>query len=138
MIVLTIALVLLLASAPLARSWMANARLGQAESQLLQAYAKVRAVALRNPLAATGTTAAASLRLVAPRQLQVYQGSSGTLAWSATLPEGVDGWLAADAAAASAGCSNTLPLDNAGLPLAACVFYHLSADGGDHRASRLR
>ena len=26
----------------------------------------------------------------------------------------------------------------AGLPLAACVFYHLSADGGDHRASRLR
>lgn len=137
MIVLTIALVLLLASVPLARSWMANARLGQAESQLLQAYAKARAVALRNPLAATGTTAAASLRLVAPRELQVYQGSSGTLAWSATLPEGVDGWLAADAAA-SAGCSNTLPLDNAGLPLAACVFYHLSADGGDHRANRLR
>ena len=46
--------------------------------------------------------------------------------------------LAADTAAASAGCGNTLPLDNAGLPLAACVFYHLSADGGDHRASRLR
>lgn len=138
MIVLTIAMLLLLASVPLARSWMANARLGQAESQLLQAYAKARAVALRNPLAATGSMTAASLRIRDLRRVEVYEGSSGALAWSATLPAGVDSWLAADAAAASAGCSNTQPLDNAGLPLAACVFYHLSADGGDHRVSRLR
>lgn len=138
MVVLTIAMVLLLASVPLARSWMANARLGQAESQLLQAYAKARALALRNPLAATGSTTAASLRIRDLRRVEVYEGSSGTLAWSATLPAGVDSWLAVDAAAASAGCGNTLSLDNAGLRLDACLYYQLSAEGGGRRVSTLR
>lgn len=138
MVVLSIGLLLLLASVPLTRSWVANARISQADSQLLQAYAKTRALALRNPLASIGNTPAATLLILDNQRVQVREGSSGTLAWAVTAADGVTFFLAEDAAAAAPGCGNVLRLDNNGLPLGACRHYAVSAAGGDRLVATLR
>lgn len=133
MLVLLIMALTLAAGIPLARGWVADAQLSRAESLLHQGVAKARAQALRNPLAVSGSAVAASVQIVSGTRLEVRQGSTGNLLWSAQVKDGVQLLLAASAGASVAGCGNQLAFDNNGMPVTACRHYLLAlADGYQH------
>lgn len=130
LVTLTLTTLLLLMAAPLTRAWIANAHIAKAESQLRQAYAKARVLALRNPAGVISTASAATLTASAS-SLTVQQGNNGTTTWSDTL----DG----DTSVALAnGCANRLALDNNGLALnSTCLSYTISALGGSSATGKL-
>lgn len=130
LIVVAIGSLLLLAGVPLTRGWMADATIQQAESQLLQAYAKTRALALRNPLAASGSEPAATLRIVNGNTVQVQQGASGAIVWSATGGAQQEWLVTTNPSSLVAGCGNALQLDNAGLPLTGCHDFRINLQDG--------
>lgn len=130
LIVVAIASLLLLAGVPLTRGWMADAAISQAESQLVQAYAKTRALALRNPSAATGNQPAASLRIVNGNTVQVQEGATGRVVWSAIAGQQIQWLVVSNTGSQAAGCSNVLQLDNAGLPLTGCRAFRINLQDG--------
>lgn len=135
LICLSITVLLLLISVPLGRTWVANAHIAQAESQLLQAYERAKALALRNPNGVAGATATATLTVNNTTYSLTVQDSGGTAMWNATMPSDVTATLGGST------CNNQLALDNNGLPLAAATCttaYTISASGGTNATGNLR
>lgn len=130
LIVIAIASLLLLAGVPLTRGWMADASIQQAESQLMQAYAKTKALALRNPSAASGSTPAATLRIINGNTVQVQEGASGRIVWFAVAGQQIQWLVVSDTASQLVACGNALQFDNAALPLAACKAFRINLQDG--------
>ena len=136
MVVMSIIAIVLVVSVPLASGWMASSRLGLAESQMLQAYARTKSLALRNPEAMRGGEVAATLQIDASGTLTVNQ-PNGLLNWQVTPGEGISLFLAASATATVPGCSNRITLDSSSLPLSACTVYILSVEGAQRVSGTL-
>lgn len=135
LICISIMVLLLLIGVPLGRTWAANAHIAQVESQLLQAYERTKALALRNPNGVTGANAAATLLINNTTHGLTVQDSASTTIWSGTMSSDVTAVLA------GAACNNQLALDNNGLPLATALCttaYTISASGGTNATGTLR
>lgn len=109
---------------------MADASIQQAESQLMQAYAKTKALALRNPSAASGSTPAATLRITNGNTVQVQEGTAGRVVWSSVAGQQIQWLVVSNTTSQLAGCGNVLQLDNAALPLTACKAFRINMQDG--------
>lgn len=139
MVTLAIMALLLLVGAPLGRAWVANAHIAQAESQLLQAYERTRALALRNPAGVTAPTTAATLCITNGNTLKVYQGAA-----NCTTPSTTPIWSGSAAtdtslctpAASTCPSTSQLNLDNNGMSTSS-LSYTVSANGGTNASGTL-
>lgn len=133
MITIAIMGLLLMVSAPLTRAWVANAHIAQDESQLLQAYARTRALALRNPNGVTASSVAATLMISTASQTISVLDSTNSVAWRRTTQSDTTVSITTNSG------SSQLTLDNSGLPLNASgtMSYTVSASGGTSASGTL-
>jgi|GEM_PF-811935 len=92
MIVIAIVALIALVAAPLSGSWVRDADLLNAESQLTEAVARAKALSLRNSRAATGESPAAVVCRSSTNLLTVMEGSTATA--PSCTPTGTQVWRA--------------------------------------------
>lgn len=149
MVSLAIMCVVLMASAPYLLDWTYSRQIKDAQSKLLGGYGLAKALALRNPAAAQGSTAAAGLKVVtgsSDRWLYVCKGdpssgscvaddTSGVLLWKANFPAAIATKLGVSSTPSSnaltaAGTTLTLAINNRGEPTGGLVYYYSLTRGG--------
>lgn len=125
--------ILALAIFPLGRAWVANQQITKTEKEFLEAYARAKNEALRNPNAVQGSTAAATVEVKMDNTVAVMD-SGANIIWSFEIPSTVTVTL-------SVGCDTghqTIELNNNAHFLAeSCTFYKVEASGGTHASGSL-
>lgn len=140
MIGIALLAILALAIFPLGRAWVANQQITKTEKQFLEAYARAKNEALRNPNAVTENAKAASLEVVGTK-VEVKD-SSGTAIWSTDIAPTVTVELFS--ASASTECDADVPdtqkvalNNNAYLLAKTCTNYLIEASGGNSATGSL-
>ncbi|MGS0537014.1 pilus assembly FimT family protein [Pseudoalteromonas sp. SaAl2] len=94
MVVVSIIGVLALVAVPYTKTWVYDAQINDAKSQLNSAFKQSKALALRNPVDARGDSSSASCINLTNNKLEVRQPNgnicSGTIIWQGKWPEGVE------------------------------------------------
>lgn len=127
-----IALLAILAVAifPLGRAWVANAQITKTEKELLEAYARAKNEALRNPNAVKEGAKAASLEVTSTTV--VVKDSNNATIWSFNITPTVT--IQLSTLPASATCDSTTQKvelnNNASLQTNTCTQYLIQASGG--------
>ncbi|NNH77870.1 type II secretion system protein [Acinetobacter sp. ANC 5380] len=128
-LMISIALLAILAVAifPLGRAWVANQQITKTEKLFLEAYARAKNEALRNPNAVKGDVKAASLEVTSTTVL--VKDSNGAGIWSTAIAPTVTVTL-------STGCTTghqRIELNNNAYLLAeSCTSYAIAASGGNN------
>ena len=125
MIAIALLAILALAIFPLGRAWVANQQITKTEKLFLEAYARAKNEALRNPNAVKGDVKAASLEVTSTTVL--VKDSNGAGIWSTAIAPTVTVTL-------SSGCATghkKIELNNnAHFLTGSCTFYTIGASGG--------
>ncbi|MCO8108831.1 MULTISPECIES: pilus assembly FimT family protein [Acinetobacter] len=131
-----IALLAILAVAifPLGRAWVANAQITKTEKELLEAYARAKNEALRNPNAVKEGAKAASLEVTSTTV--VVKDSNNATIWSFNITPTVT--IQLSTLPASATCDSATQKvelnNNASLQTNTCTQYLIQASGGQDEA----
>jgi prepilin-type N-terminal cleavage/methylation domain-containing protein len=132
MIAISLLAMLALAIFPLGRAWVANQQITKTEKLFLEAYARAKNEALRNPNAVKGDVKTASLE-VTTTAVNVKD-SNGVGIWSIDIAPTVTVTL-------STGCTTghqKVELNNnAHLLTGSCTFYTVAASGGTNATGTL-
>lgn len=132
MIAIALLAILALAIFPLGRAWVANQQITKTEKLFLEAYARAKNEALRNPNAVKGDVKAASLEVTSTTVL--VKDSNGAGIWSTAIAPTVTVTL-------STGCTTghkKIELNNnAHLLTGSCTFYTVAASGGTNATGTL-
>lgn len=132
MISIALLSILALAIFPLGRAWVANQQITKTEKLFLEAYARAKNEALRNPNAVKGDVKAASLEVTSTTVL--VKDSNGAGIWSTAIAPTVTVTL-------SSGCATghkKIELNNnAHLLTGSCTFYTVAASGGTNATGTL-
>jgi len=122
MIAIALLAMLALAVFPLGRAWVANQQITKTEKLFLEAYARTKNEALRNPNAVKGATKAASLEVTTTTV--AVKDSNDVAIWSIDIAPTVTVTL-------STQCGQKVILDNnAHITTAGCELYTITASGG--------
>ena len=116
MVTVTVMLLLAVAAAPFTSSWGSQASVRQTQTLLMQGMSQLKALALRNPSASSGNSAADVLVAV-PGRLCVRPGVPAALdcssvSWTSTPPASIK---------LNNASSQCVALDSGGMPVAATV-----------------
>lgn len=124
MVAIALLAILALALFPLGRAWVANAQITKTEKLFLEAYARAKNEALRNPNAVKGDVKAASLE-VAASKVEVKD-SNGAGIWSIDIAPTVTVTLSTE-------CGQKIILNNnARITTTGCALYTITASGGSN------
>lgn len=147
LVTLAISSMLLLASAPYLSDWTYSRQIKDANSKLQSAYGLAKALAMRNPDAASATAAAAGIKVVtgnSTRAVYVCKGDpasaacatgGASLLWSADFPAAITMTLGGTNVTSSSAV--TLAINNRGVPTTGLVYgYTLSRGGAANDVAR--
>lgn len=140
MIGITLLAILALAIFPLGRTWVANQQITKTEKQFLEAYARAKNEALRNPNAIKYDPNDLDSSIVATviidntaKKIEVQNNAEETI-WEVSIAPTVTVTL-------STGCTGgyqQINFNNDGYLLAgSCTFYKVEADGGTYASGSL-
>ena len=125
MVTIAILVLLLLTSLPFTASWIHSARANEAKAKIIQGHGLAKALALRNPNKALVPGAAAGLKLDG-LMLYVCSGNpaaetcgagKSAVTWQAVLLDNTEVSIGG-----ATGTSQTLSIDNTGLPLSVATY----------------
>ena len=129
--------ILMLVGLPLTSSWIHGAQVSEAKSRLAQGYGLAKALSLRNPTKAQGTTAAASLVVDADNSaMYVCSGaaascnaSAATKVWQTSIATGIA--ITYQPPTGSAVAMSSLEFSNTGAPSLSATQYTLTKGSQD-------
>ena len=129
MMAIALLAILALAIFPLGRAWVANQQITKTEKLFLEAYARTKNEALRNPNAVKGDVKAASLEVLS-NKVEVKD-SNGAGIWSIDIAPTVTVSL-------STQCDQKIILNNnANITTTGCAIYTITASGGTNATGAL-
>lgn len=129
MIAIALLAILALAIFPLGRAWVANAQITKTEKLFLEAYARAKNEALRNPNAVKGNTKAASLEITS-NKVHVKDSDDVNI-WSVDIAPTVTVTL-------STPCSQKVIFNNNAHNITTgCELYTITASGGSNATGNL-
>ncbi|NNH00379.1 prepilin-type N-terminal cleavage/methylation domain-containing protein [Acinetobacter sp. ANC 5414] len=129
MVAIALLAILALAIFPLGRVWVANQQITKTEKLFLEAYARTKNEALRNPNAVKGATKAASLEVTTTTV--AVKDSNDVAIWSIDIAPTVTVTL-------STACDQKVILNNnANITTTGCALYTITASGGTNATGAL-